>query len=130
MNCKEARILCNTTIGMVKLVKMIDLPGTREMIESTGAELESIDGVTSVHSLFYRMSSRYYQIIGNHAEYYREALRFLGCTDASELDDAEKLQWAITTTLAALLGEGVYNFGELVSRDALIKCLYLLNCLN
>lgn len=54
--------------------------------------------------------------MGQHAEYYHEALRFLGCTDMSELAEDEKQDWAFSVGLAALLGEGVYNFGELVRR--------------
>ncbi len=59
--------------------------------------------------------------MGQHAEYYQEALRFLGCTDMSELSEAEKHDWAFSVGLAALLGQGVYNFGELVSE-------YMFNC--
>lgn len=52
--------------------------------------------------------------MGLHAEYYQEALRFLGCTDLSELSESEKQDWAFSVGLAALLGRNVYNFGELV----------------
>ena len=59
--------------------------------------------------------------MGHHAEYYQEALRFLGCTDMSELSEIEKQDWAFSVGLAALLGQGVYNFGELVRLTVLFS---------
>lgn len=47
--------------------------------------LNSLPGVTSVHSRFYDLSSKYYQTVGNHAAYYKDALRFLGCVDIKDL---------------------------------------------
>ncbi|VDN15243.1 unnamed protein product [Dibothriocephalus latus] len=119
----EAVILSNSTIGMIRLLIIGDMPGARDIIESTGEILSKIDGVTSVHSRFYRMSSNYYKLMGQHAEYYREALRFLGCTDMAELPVEEKQDWAFSVGLAALLGNGVYNFGELVSSYPLSRTL-------
>ena len=43
--------------------------------------LDKQDGVTPVHNRFYDLSSNYHKLMGNHAEYYRDALRFLGCTE-------------------------------------------------
>lgn len=47
--------------------------------------LSSLPGVTSVHSRFYDLSSKYYQTVGSHASYYKDALRFLGCVDIKDL---------------------------------------------
>lgn len=101
--------------------------------------LNNLPGVTSVHGRFYDLSSKYYRIIGNHAAYYKDALRYLGCVDIKDLPGRLKARWdvalwprpstessffsstetekqerAFTLGLAGLLGEGVYNFGELV----------------
>lgn len=59
---KEAIVLCNTTIGMIYLTSLNDLVNTRKMIETTGAQLDQMGGVTCVHSRFYQLSSRYYQV--------------------------------------------------------------------
>ncbi|KAA0185961.1 26S proteasome non-ATPase regulatory subunit [Fasciolopsis buskii] len=116
---KEAIVLCNTTIGMIYLTSLNDLVNTRKMIETTGAQLDQMGGVTCVHSRFYQLSSRYYQVTGQHAEYYKEALRFLGCVDLEDLSQDERRAWAFSVGLAAILGEGVYNFGELLTHDVL-----------
>lgn len=41
--------------------------------------------------------------------------RYLGCIEVSELSATDQVQHAFLLGLAALLGEGVYNLGELVS---------------
>ncbi|NXD72939.1 PSD13 ATPase, partial [Eolophus roseicapillus] len=110
----EAVILCKTAIGALKL-NIGDLQVTKETIEEVEEMLNNLPGVTSVHSRFYDLSSKYYQTIGNHASYYKDALRFLGCIDVKDLPVSEQQERAFTLGLAGLLGEGVYNFGELVS---------------
>lgn len=47
--------------------------------------LNNLPGVTSVHGRFYDLSSKYYRIVGNHALYYKDALRYLGCVEAKDL---------------------------------------------
>ncbi|OON16419.1 PCI domain protein, partial [Opisthorchis viverrini] len=132
---KEAVILCNTTIGMIYLTTLNDLANARQVIETTGAQLEQLGGVTCVHSRFYQLSSRYYQVTAQHADYHREALRFLGCVNLSDLSREEQHAWAFSVGLAAILGEGVYNFGELLTHDVLNSLLdtpdaWLIDLLN
>ena len=56
----------------------------QEILKSAEDILEKMDGVSSVHGRYYDLSSSYHKLMGNHAEYYREALRFLGCADYKE----------------------------------------------
>ncbi|KAG9334393.1 hypothetical protein JZ751_008142 [Albula glossodonta] len=114
----EAVILCKTSIGSLKL-EINDLPATKKLIEEVEEMLNNLPGVTSVHGRFYDLSSKYYRIIGNHASYYKDALRYLGCVDVKDLPEAEQQERAFTLGLAGLLGEGVYNFGELLMHPVL-----------
>ncbi|XP_026346139.1 26S proteasome non-ATPase regulatory subunit 13 isoform X1 [Ursus americanus] len=136
----EAVILCKTAIGALKL-NIGDLQVTKETIEDVEEMLSSLPGVTSVHSRFYDLSSKYYQTVGNHAAYYKDALRFLGCVDIKDLPVSEQQERAFTLGLAGLLGEGVFNFGELLmhpvleslrstDRQWLIDTLYAFNSGN
>uniref|UniRef100_A0A2K5KB55 PSD13 N-terminal domain-containing protein n=1 Tax=Colobus angolensis palliatus TaxID=336983 RepID=A0A2K5KB55_COLAP len=136
----EAVILCKTAIGALKL-NIGDLQVTKETIEDVEDMLNNLPGVTSVHSRFYDLSSKYHQTVGNHASYYKDALRFLGCVDIKDLPVSEQQERAFTLGLAGLLGEGVFNFGELLmhpvleslrntDRQWLIDTLYAFNSGN
>lgn len=78
-----------------------------------------------MHGRFYLLASNYYRQQGKHAEYYRTALRYLGCVNLDDLSFKEQMQHAFFLGLAALLGEGVYNLGELVSDVLAHECAYL-----
>jgi 26S proteasome regulatory subunit N9 len=84
------------------------------MIESTQKKLDEVVGVTMVHASFYRVSAIYLKEIGDYAAYYKESLRYLGCEDLDRLSAEEKRVQAQLLGFAALLGQDVYNFGELV----------------
>uniref|UniRef100_A0A0R3RTP3 26S proteasome non-ATPase regulatory subunit 13 n=1 Tax=Elaeophora elaphi TaxID=1147741 RepID=A0A0R3RTP3_9BILA len=81
--------------------------------------LDELPGVTPVHGPFYKVSSVYLKEIGNYAGYYREALRYLGCEDQTKLPQSEKQLQAVLLGFAALLGDNVYNFGELLAHPIL-----------
>ena len=77
--------------------------------------LTAFDGVSSVHGRFYLLQSELYKKMNDTAGYYKTALKFLGCTDLSTLSPEEQRVHARNLILAALTGEGIFNFGELVS---------------
>lgn len=118
-SCPEASVLTMTLIGQVKLTQLNDVEGTKKVIEETEELLNTLEGISDVHGRFYELSSNYYRLIGKHAEYYRDALRYLGCTDLSTIDKEEQKEQAFYLGLAALLGNGVYNFGELLAHPIL-----------
>ena len=60
-------------------------PYTQTLVSEAQEKLDEIDGVTTVHSRFYDLSSNYYKLMGDHANYYRDALRYLGCLDVAEI---------------------------------------------
>lgn len=114
----EANILCLTSIGVVKL-KQKDMEATKDVIREAHVALDELDGVTPVHGKFYELSSNYHKLMGHHAEYYREALRYLGCVDIKEKQAADRKTRAFNLGLAAILGKDVYNFGELLGHPIL-----------
>lgn len=84
------------------------------MIDEVGKLLDDEDGVTPVHGRYYQLASDLYRLQSDYAAYYRASLRYLGCVELSSLSSEDKINRAAFLGLAALLGEGVYNFGELV----------------
>ncbi|KAL3318415.1 26S proteasome non-ATPase regulatory subunit 13 [Cichlidogyrus casuarinus] len=113
----DSTILCDIVIGMIQLKALKDLPASREIVEDLSDKISQIDGVTTIHSRYYQLSAMYYQQLGKHADYYREGLKYLGCANLESLSLEERQNWAFSIGLAALLGEGIYNFGELLTHE-------------
>jgi len=114
----EASALIKIMVGKIKLHKYDQRRETQDLIEEVDKTLSEIDGVSPVHSHFYLLASDLYRIEGKHSDFYRSSLRFLGCTDYF-LSKEEQSKYAFFLSLAALLGEGVYNFGELLAHKIL-----------
>lgn len=91
--------------GQIHLEKLKDLDATKKVIEEVEKTLDNADGVTAVHGRFYLLASQYYRIQGDHAQYYRTALRYLGCIELDTLTEETKMQHAFFLGLAALLGK-------------------------
>jgi len=110
----EAVWMCKVLSGQIYLEFLNDLESTKKVIEDLKDILEEAGNVTPVHGKYYMLASQYYRLIGQHADYYRCSLQFLGCS----IDTFPKSDWpqqAFFLGLAALLGEGVYNIGELLA---------------
>jgi len=115
----EAYAMTRILVGKIKLHKYDKRRETQDLLEEVDKTLSEIDGVSPVHSQFYLLSSDLYRIEGKHADFYRSSLRFLGCTDYEGLSKEEQAKHAFFLSLAALLGDGVYNFGELLAHKIL-----------
>jgi len=115
----EAYALTKVLLGRIKLHKYEQHKETKAIIEEVDALLSEVDGVSPVHSHFYLLASDLYRIQGKHRDFYRSSLRFLGCTDISELTKEEQAKHAFFLSLAALLGDKVFNFGELLAHKVL-----------
>lgn len=118
--CDEAVWLCKVLQGQIQLVNLNDLDATKKIIEDLKEILEDAGNVTPVHGKYYMLASQYYRLVGQHSEYYRAGLQFLGCS----IDEFPKEEWpqqAFFLGLAALLGEGIYNIGELLAHPILLS---------
>uniref|UniRef100_A0A0A9ZCJ8 26S proteasome non-ATPase regulatory subunit 13 n=1 Tax=Lygus hesperus TaxID=30085 RepID=A0A0A9ZCJ8_LYGHE len=123
----ESRVKANTeAVALVKVLQgnillqdLKDQEATKVIIDDVEKILDSHDGITSVHGRYYLLASKYFRQKGHHADYYRTALRYLGCIEVSDLSVNDQVQHAFFLGLAALLGEGVYNLGELLAHPVL-----------
>ena len=57
--------------------------------------------------------------MGPPADFYKVSLKYLAYTPAETLPAEEKYELATDMALAALTGEGVYNFGEVIATPVL-----------
>jgi len=117
-NSTEAKVLCKIAIGLRHL-KAEKLDETKKIIKEAEGLLDTLDGVTTVHGRFYDLSSSYSKVTGSFNDYYRDALRLLGCMDIKQFPEQELKERAFNLSLAALLGNEIYNFGELLAHEVL-----------
>lgn len=104
---------CRVLQGQLYLEHLQNLDATKKIIEELKEVLEESGNVTPVHGKYFLLASNYYRVVGNYSDYYRCGLQFLGCA----LDDYPKAEWpqqAFFLGLAALMGDGIYNIGELL----------------
>merc|ERR1711983_766425 len=98
----EAFVMTRVLIGRLHLTQFKNVVKTKAIVEEIEGLLNDVEGVGRVH-----------------ADYYRANLRFLGCTELSDLSKEDQQSHAYHLSLAALLGKGIYNFGELLAHPVL-----------
>lgn len=65
-----------------------------------------------VAGTFYRVLSEYYKVRGPAQRFYETALLYLGYANINSLSKDAQIAIATDIAMAALVGDGVYNFGE------------------
>ncbi|CAO2819738.1 unnamed protein product [Amaranthus hypochondriacus] len=95
-----------------------------KLLEDGKTILDSMTDIDpSVHASFYWVSSQYHKARQEFAAFYKNALLYLAYTSVETLSDSFKLDLAFDLSLSALLGENIYNFGELLAHPILKSLL-------
>ncbi|ORX93525.1 PCI-domain-containing protein [Basidiobolus meristosporus CBS 931.73] len=116
---QDAYVLAIMEVASFRLL-LNDLESTKEAMDSSEKILEGFDSVeTIIHASFYRVSAQYFKAKADFVQYYKNALLFLACVNLDDLSEVEKVERAYDLSLAALLGETIYNFGELLMHPIL-----------
>lgn len=103
---------------------MQDLPSARKDLDTAERILETFDSVeTEVHATFYRINASYHQASLDFAAYYKNALLYLACIDLSSLPTDDAQVRAYDLSVAALISDSIYNFGELLLHPILDSLL-------
>lgn len=111
---KDAYVYATVEVARVKLL-LADMEGARKALDEAEKNLETFDSVESVvHASFYRVNADYYNAKLEFAAYYKNALLYLACVNVADLSQKEQQERAYNLAIAALLGESIYNFGELL----------------
>ncbi|KAJ0964415.1 hypothetical protein J5N97_029537 [Dioscorea zingiberensis] len=96
----------------------------KKLLDDGKTTLDSMTDVDpSVHASFYWMSSQYHKSRQEFAEFYKNALLYLAYTTVESLSDSFKLDLAFDLSLSALLGDNIYNFGELLAHPIINSLL-------
>ncbi|KAG7529731.1 hypothetical protein FFLO_05458 [Filobasidium floriforme] len=100
-----------------------DLTGSKEKLDEAEGVLSGLDRVEGggrVMGGFYGVSADYHKIKASYVPFYKSSLLFLACIDLeTDLSTEERVTRAHDLGVAALLGDSIYNFGELLQHPIL-----------
>ncbi|WWD16129.1 hypothetical protein CI109_100554 [Kwoniella shandongensis] len=98
-----------------------DLPACKVSLDECEKLLSEQDSVdTVVNAGYYGVAGDYYKVKADYGPYYKNALLYLACVDTErELGEEDRKARAHDLCIAALLGETIYNFGELLQHPIL-----------
>eukprot|EP00164_Ancoracysta_twista_P001554 GFYU01002036.1.p1 GENE.GFYU01002036.1~~GFYU01002036.1.p1 ORF type:complete len:394 (-),score=146.75 GFYU01002036.1:295-1476(-) len=100
----------------VRLCQKGELQKAKDIIDDNKDLLDKTAGIdSSIHSVHYQVAAHYHKLKNEPTEYYRSSLLYLAYTPLEAMDPADRLNTAAMLGLAGLLGEDIYNFGELLA---------------
>lgn len=112
----EAYCLNLSSIAYAQLL-LGDLPACKKTLDECEKLLGEQDTVEPiVNAGFYGVAGDYHKVKAEYGPYFKNSLLYLACIDSeTELVPEDRVARAHDLCIAALLGETIYNFGELVS---------------
>lgn len=112
---QEAHVLLVMEAAHFQLL-LGDLNSTKAAMDKCAKLLDTFESVEPVvHATYYRVCGNYHKAKAEYADYYRNYLLFLACIHVdAEMPKAEQVQCAHDLSISALLGDTIYNFGELL----------------
>ncbi|CAN8246005.1 unnamed protein product [Cochlearia groenlandica] len=115
----EPIIYIETQKALFKL-EQGDQKECKKVLDDGKSSLDSMTDIDpSVYANFYWVSSQYHKFRQEFSDFYKSALLYLAYTSVEELSESFKLDLAFDLSLSALLGENIYNFGELLAHPVL-----------
>lgn len=135
---QDAYIYALADVANVKQ-RLQNLDGAQKDLELCQKVLDSFDSVeTVVHASFYKVNADYFHVCypsdpltiqprspptkrsppqqakEEFASFYKNALLYLACVTLEDLDESERVSRAYNLSVAALVSDSIYNFGELL----------------
>ncbi|XP_028754683.1 26S proteasome non-ATPase regulatory subunit 13 homolog A [Neltuma alba] len=119
---EEPIVYIKMQIALFKL-EQGDQKECKRLLDDGKSTVDSMTDIDpSVYASYYWVSSQYHKFCQEFAEFYKSALLYLAYTSVESLSDSFKLDLAFDLSLSALLGDNIYNFGELLAHP-IIKSL-------
>jgi 26S proteasome regulatory subunit N9 len=111
----EAHVLLLSEVSRLRL-RLGDNEGSKKDVEESRDLVDAtFEMAPVVHSAFYQAAAEYHKVVGTASEFFKNALQFLAYTTPDSMALAEQHQWAFDIGIAALIGQDIYNFGEVLS---------------
>lgn len=112
---KDALICLSMDTAMSQLA----LGQVTEAKQRVEAAASAVSDEAAVHSKIHQASLEYHRASGGQASFYHAALMFLTFTAVEDIPLVYKRQLAQDMAIAALTGDGIYNFGEVLATPIL-----------
>ena len=111
---RQARAFILTELARLQLdAGQVD--ESKALLDDAATYIESAAGIENAgQASYYRAWAGYYKIRGPAAEFYKHALLLLAYAPLTSMTTDEALAISFDLGIAALVGDGLYNFGELL----------------
>ena len=98
-----------------------ELASVKAALADAQPTMDALTGATDtgVFRKYYAARSEYYNQVGPPEAFYRSAISLLGYAAVDDMAPAARRTLATDVALAALAGDGVYNFGEVLATPIL-----------
>jgi 26S proteasome regulatory subunit N9 len=115
-------ITMDVCVARLKVGGQGQLDEVKKMLDDAKEKLLPMSPSESiVFSKYYAANTEYRKVAGPPQEFYKSALMYLAYTSMEELDPQHKYELATDIALAAATGEGIYNFGEIITNPILLS---------
>jgi 26S proteasome regulatory subunit N9 len=116
---REAFILSCMETAQFRLLNQ-ETDSVKEAIDTCRAYLDNLPNAEpTIYSSFYRITADYHKSRAEFTKYYQNCFLYLSCINVELLTKAEATSRAHDLAISALLGEELYNFGELLMHPIL-----------
>lgn len=113
----DATLLCTFLLAKTKLEVSYEKYGdeVKKMLEEKKEQVEGLVGAEPiVHASYYIVACNYYQEIGPAELFYKNALMYLAYSPYENMKQKDRADLAVNISLAALAGDGIFNFGQVL----------------
>lgn len=116
----QAYSLCLSSLAYAHLLNA-EQDKTKARLDECDRLIKSVDIVEPiVMGGFYSVSADYHKVKADYVAFYRSSLLYLACINVeTDLTTVDRQSRAHDLAIAALLGESIYNFGELLQHPIL-----------
>jgi len=116
----QANVVIKANLARNKL-QANKIEETKVLLEEVKTSIDNYVGIMEsvCHSQFYLAQLEFYKAKGSSADYFKNSLLYLDYTPLSSISEAQQVTLAYDLALAALIGDTIYNFGELLQHPIL-----------
>ncbi|KAI3716841.1 hypothetical protein L1987_68029 [Smallanthus sonchifolius] len=103
----------------------------KNLLDNGDTTLNSMSGIDPcVYAHYYWMSCQYHMFLQDPAEFHKNAILFLKYASLESLPDLQKRFITFHTFTTAMLGDNIYNFGELLEHPIIKRTRDHKTCLS